>query len=93
MTSARACLSARHGGQADRWISAHRRDGFQRHVSCTLDGPFVVLFEQERADQADDGFVVGEDSDNLGAPLDLAAQALDRVRRVQLGPVFLGKDM
>ena len=51
---------------------AQRGDGFQRHVAGALDGPFVVLFEEEGADQADDGVVVGEDADDVGAPLDLA---------------------
>ena len=33
--------------------------------------------------------LVGEDADDLGAALDLAVEALDRVGRVQLGPVLL----
>ena len=39
----------------------------------------VVLFEQDRADQADDCLVVGEDTDDLGAALDLAVDPFDRV--------------
>jgi hypothetical protein len=31
---------------------APRRDGFQRHVMGALHGPFVVLFEQDFADEA-----------------------------------------
>ena len=31
---------------------AGRRDGFQRHVVGALHGPFVILFEQDRADEA-----------------------------------------
>jgi hypothetical protein len=50
---------------------------FQRHVAGALDGPFVVLFEQDRADEAGDGVLIGEDADNLGPPLDLAIEALD----------------
>lgn len=46
------------------------RDGFQRHVAGALDGPFVVLLEQDRADETDDGVLIGEDADHLGAPLD-----------------------
>ena len=42
--------------------SSLKGDGFQRHVTDTLDGPFIVLFEQDRADKADDGVFVGEDS-------------------------------
>jgi hypothetical protein len=64
-------------------------DAFQGHVASTLDGPLVVLFEQQRADEADDGAVVGEDADDVGAPLDLAVEAFDRVGAVELGPVRL----
>ena len=75
--------------QADDGIIAQGRDGFQRHVAGALDGPFVVLFEQDGADEADDGGLVGEDADDLGAPLDLAVEALERIGRVQLGAVLL----
>lgn len=60
--------------------SANRADAFQCHVAGALDGPFVVLFEQQRADETDDGVVVGEDADDVGPPLDFAVEALDRVR-------------
>lgn len=43
------------------------------------------MFEQDRADQADDGVLGGKDADHLGAPLDLAVEALDRVGGKQLG--------
>jgi hypothetical protein len=43
-----------HGGQADEGIIADGGDAFQSHVTGTLDGPLVVLFEQEGADQAED---------------------------------------
>jgi len=33
---------------------SQRRDGFQRHVMGTPDGPFVVLFEQDRSDEANE---------------------------------------
>ena len=52
---------------------------FQGHVAGALDGPLVVLFEQDRADEAGDGGLVGEDADDLGAALDLAVEALERV--------------
>jgi hypothetical protein len=55
--------SARHGGQADEGIIAQRGDGFQCHISGALHSPFVVLFEQQRTDEADDGLVIGEDAD------------------------------
>ena len=60
-------------------IIAQLRDGFQRHVAGTLDNPFVVLLEQDRSDEADDGVLIGEDADDLGSPLDLAVKALDQV--------------
>ena len=63
------------------------RDGFQRHVTRTLDRPFVVLFEQDGSDETPDGGLVGEDADDLGAPLDLAVEAFDRIGGVQLGPM------
>jgi len=37
------------------------------------------LFEKESADEADDGIVIWEDSDDLGSSLDLAVDALDGV--------------
>lgn len=37
-------------------------DGFQRHVASALDGPFIVLFEEDRSHKTDDGVPVGEES-------------------------------
>ena len=54
--------------EADGGIIAQRRDGFQGHVATALDGPFVVLFEQDLLDVLHDGVLVGNDADNLGAP-------------------------
>ena len=68
-----------HGWQADERIIAHQTDGFQCHVSRPLDGPFVVLLEEDRADEPDDGLVVGEDADDLGAALDLTIDPFDWV--------------
>jgi hypothetical protein len=72
-------LSGRHGGQPDDGIIADGRDGFQCHVTSTLDRPLVVLLEQDGVDEALDDGHVGEDADDLGAPLDLAIEALDRI--------------
>jgi hypothetical protein len=44
-----------------------------------LDGPFVGLFQEQCADEADDGLVVGEDADDFCAALDLAIESFDRV--------------
>ena len=62
-----------HGGEADDGIIAQECDGFQGHVAGSLNGPFVVLLEQDGAHEADDGLFVGEDADDLGAPLDLSS--------------------
>ena len=77
------------GPQRAAWhgIIAQRGDGFQRHVSGALHGPFVVLFKEDRADQAGDGGFVREDADDLGAPFDFAVQAFDGICGVELGPV------
>lgn len=61
------------------------RDAFQCHVAASLDCSFVVLLEQERSDEAGDGVLVGEDADHVGASLDLAVQAFERIGRMQLG--------
>jgi hypothetical protein len=55
---------AGHGWQADEWIIAQGCAGFQGHVSGALDGPFVILFEHQGADETDDGLVIGEDADD-----------------------------
>jgi hypothetical protein len=59
-------------------IIAQGCDGFQGHIAGSLNGPFVVLLERDGAHEADDGLFVGKDADALGAPLDLAVEALDR---------------
>ena len=63
------------GGQYDDGIIAQGGHGFQRHVAGALDGPFVVLFQQDRADEPDDGVVVREDADDVGPAFDLAVEA------------------
>src|SRR4029434_2481026 len=42
-----------HGGQADERILAHWGGGFQCHIARALNGPFVVLFEQDRTDETE----------------------------------------
>ena len=68
---------------------AQGSDGFQRHVTGALNGPFIVLLEQDRADEAGDGGLVGEDADDIGAALDLAVEPFQRIGGVDLGPVIL----
>ena len=48
-------------------------------------GPFVVLFGEDRADEADDGVAVGEDTDDVGAAADLAVEALVGVAGTRSG--------
>jgi hypothetical protein len=42
-------------------------DAFQRRLTGTLDHPFIVLFQKDSANEAGDGILVGEDTDNLRA--------------------------
>jgi hypothetical protein len=48
---------------------------FEAEVTAAV-GPFVVLFGQDRADQADDRGAVEEDANDVGAAPDLEVQAL-----------------
>lgn len=64
---------------------AQGRDSLQHHVTGTLDSPLIVLFEQDRADEADDGIFIGEDSNHVSAPFDLAVEAFNLSGLVQLG--------
>jgi hypothetical protein len=47
----------------------------------------VVLLDAEHPGEPDQRVVVGEDADDVGAPADLAVEALERVGRAQLAPV------
>jgi hypothetical protein len=84
-------ISACHGGQTDLGIIAHLGHGLKCHIPGALDGPFVVLFEQQSTDETDDGFVVGKDADDLGASFDFAVETLDGIGRVELCPMLFGK--
>ncbi len=72
-------MSGCREGQVDERIIAHGGDGFQGHVAGSLDGPLVVLLEQDGADEPGDSGFVGEDADDLGSAFDLAVEALQRV--------------
>jgi hypothetical protein len=64
----------------------------KRRIRCRRSKPFakrgrsihIILLQQDSPDEADDGLVIGEDADDLGAALDLAVDALDRIGGVQL---------
>ena len=43
------------------------------------DEPFVVLFDHDAGGEADQGAVVGEDADDVGAAADLAVDPLEWV--------------
>ena len=51
------------------------------HIAV-LQLPFIVLLEQYRANQPNDGGLIGEDADDIGAPLDLLVEPLERVGAV-----------
>jgi len=72
-------VSGCQGRQADDGIIAERGDGFQGHVTGSLDGPFVVLFEQDGADQSNQGVLIGEDADHVGTAFHLLVEALQRI--------------
>jgi len=55
-----SAISGCHEGQADERIIAQWCDGFQAHVSGRLNGPFIILFQQQGADEADDGLFIGQ---------------------------------
>jgi hypothetical protein len=44
-----------------------------------LNRPSIVLFEQQRADEAPDRIFVGEDTDDIGAPFDLTIEPFERI--------------
>jgi hypothetical protein len=48
-------------------------EGFDAEVAASFD-PFVVLFGEDGADEADQRFPVGEDADHVGAAADLPVQ-------------------
>ena len=54
-------------------------------------GPFVVLFGQDSADEADQGVAAGEDPDDVGAAADLAVEPFLRVVRPDLAPELFGE--
>jgi hypothetical protein len=51
---------------------------FQAHVAGAVHGPFIILPEKDGADQASNGVLVGEDTHDRSAALDLADEALTR---------------
>ena len=63
-----------------------------RHQELLLgDRPFIVLLEQDSADQANGGPDVAEDPDDVRPGLDLLVQPLQGIRAVQLPAMLLRK--
>jgi hypothetical protein len=57
-----AGVVGRHGWQLDDRIVAQRRDCFQAYVAAALHRPFIVLLEQQCADEVRDGRLVGDNA-------------------------------
>ncbi len=53
-------------------------------MTGALDGPFIVLLVQERAGQAGDSFLIGENPDDFAPAFDLAVEALQRIGAAEL---------
>ena len=66
---------------------AQRGNGFQCHVAASLNRPFVVLFQKDRAHEAEDGGFIGKDPHDIRSPLDLYIETFDRIGGVDLRPV------
>jgi hypothetical protein len=58
-----------------------------------LDGPFIILFEQQCTDEPDDCGLVGEDADHIAASLVFAVEAFERIGVVDLGPMLSGNSV
>ena len=71
---------------------AQRRNGFQCHVAASLNRPFVVLFQKDRAYEAEDGGFIGKDAGHMDAPFDLVIGSHDGIVRLDLRPVVFRED-
>ena len=80
-----------HSREHDDGIIADGGESFKGHVAGALDGPFIALLHEDRADESGDGRFIREDADDIGAALDLAVEALDGVCAVEFGAMLLGE--
>ena len=71
-------------------VEAGFGEAFGAHVAAH-DGPFVVLFGEDGADEADHGAAVGEDADDVGAAAEFLVEPFLGVVRPDLLPVLLGE--
>ena len=80
-----------------RWDHRSGRDGFQRHVAGALDGPFVVLLEQDCADEPDDGRSLGKmpttSVRRLISPLSRSRRWWSAASSVLGGKAHIGEDV
>ena len=74
------------------FILADGGNSFQRHVTA-CDRPFIVLLQHQCADEAADGWFVGENTDDIRAALDLLVQPFQRIGGVDLPPVGLRESL
>ena len=71
---------------------AQRGDGSQCHVAASLNRPFIVLFQKDRAHEAEDGCFIGKDPCRIRSPFDLSIETFDRIGGVDLRPVVFREE-
>lgn len=64
-------------------IVADRVHSFELHITAH-ELPFVVLLQENRADEPDDRLVVRKDAERIGSSLDFGVDPLDRIGRGDL---------
>ena len=63
------------------YTTASTRYAVVEQIPCKKEAVLhVVLLEEDRADEADYGLIVGEEPDDIGAPFDLAVHPFEWVR-------------
>jgi hypothetical protein len=68
----------------DRRQSAASKFGHSLDLHVTApEQPFIILLEQDGADQAGDAGLVEEDADDIGAPFDYLIETSKRIGAVQ----------
>jgi hypothetical protein len=60
------------------WSYQDERDRLGREVAAA-DQPLIVLLDAEHPGEPDQRAVIGEDANDIGAPADLAVEALQRL--------------
>ena len=76
------------GRQASLLIVAESVQTFKLHVT-TLKLPFVVLLKQQGSNKANDGRIVGEDTDDAGPTFDLGVEPFQGIGGVDLSAMGL----